>query len=148
MADQGALTQALTLMTARLGSALQRRGMQARALALHLHGDDGPWSAARVLEQPAADAVTLAPLVTGLLRAAGASGGVERLTLLVGELVPTRGEQLPLFASTTARREAGLSTLADLQARLGPGGLLRSSLLTPGTALAKERVQLTPWGSR
>jgi protein ImuB len=146
VADQGALGLALSRLAARLGAALARRGVQARSLVLHLQGDDGPWSASRVLEHPAADGATLAPIAAGLLRAAGASSGVETLTLLVGELVPTRGEQLSLFASATAQREAAQLALADLAARLAPGSLLQATAAPAGSALAESRGHLTAWG--
>jgi protein ImuB len=148
VADQGALSLALSRLATRLGAALARRGMQARSLALHLQGDDGPWSASRVLEHPAADGVTLAPIAAGLLRAAGATGGIETLTLLVGELVPTRGEQLSLFASATAQREAAQLALADLAARLAPGSLLQATAAPAGGALVEHRGHLTAWGAQ
>lgn len=148
VADQGALTLAVAHLTAQLARAMERRGVQARALALHLHGDDGPWSAARVLERPAAGAQALTPIAAGLLAAAGCSGGVEGLTLLVGELVPVRGEQLPLFASTAERRDAAHAALGDLAARLAPGTLLRPQVAAAGTALIEERGRLLAWGMR
>lgn len=143
--DQRVLTLALARLTAQLEMALERRGVQARALALHLDGDDGPWSAARVLDQPAASSAALAPIATGLLRVSGVAGGVETLTLLVGELVPTRGAQLPLWSPTTESRETAHAALADLQARLAPGSLLRPTLAAPGTTLTETRGRFAPW---
>lgn len=145
--DRTVLTLALTRLAARLGTALERRGAQARALALHLDGDDGTRSASRVLERPAATAAALAPVVAWLLAAAGATGGVEAVTLLVGELVPTRGEQLPLFEPLAERRDAGRAALADLAARLSPGAALRPAVTAAGTALPEARGRLTPWGA-
>ena len=147
VSDQAVLTHVLARLATQLGAALARRGMQARALALYLDGDDGRWSAGHVLERPAADGATLAPITTGLLAAAGPMGGVATLTLLVGELVPTRGEQLALFASSAAQRDAGRAALADLAARLAPGSLLCASADAPGTALADARSYLAPWGA-
>lgn len=144
--DGATLELALGRLAARLGAALERRGAQASALALHLHTEDGPRSAARLLERPAAGADALAPIAAGLLRAAGAQGGVEAVVLLAGELVVARGEQLTLFAPTGERRDVARAAIADLAARLGPGGLVRASVVPPGAALAEERAHFTPWG--
>lgn len=147
VADQAVLVAALRRMVARLALALQRRGVQARALALHLHGDGGVASAGRALERPAAEAATLAPIAAALLGAAGVAAGVERLDLLAGELVPLRGEQLALFGAPAGARAEREAALADLAARLGPRQLLRPAVGPPGLLLAEERGRLTGWGA-
>lgn len=145
VADQAVLIAALGRMAARLASALERRGAQARALALHLHSDVGVIAAGRVLERPASRADALAPIAAGLLVAAGLQAGVKRLDLLVGELVPLRGEQLTLFTAPAAAIDLRRAALADLAARLGPGQLLHPGLSIDGVALSEERGQLTGW---
>lgn len=146
--DRATLTLALQRLAARLGAALEQRGVQTRALALHLQGDDGLRSASRVLERPAATAAALAPSAAGLLAAAGVASGVETLTLLAGELVPTRGEQLSLFVPVAERRAEGRAALVDLAARLAPGSVLRPAITAPGAALPEARNHLVPWGAR
>jgi protein ImuB len=148
VADQAILTLAISRLAAQLGAALERRGVQARALALHLQGDTGLRSASCVLERPAATRAALTPIAAGLLDAADVASGVETLTLLAGELVPTRGEQLPLFAPVTEQREGGRAALADLAARLAPGSVLRPATTAPGAALPEARNHLLPWGAR
>lgn len=147
VADRTVLAAVLQRMAARLAAALQRRGMQARALALHLHTDSGVASAGRVLERPAAEAASLAPIAAGLLAASGLQDGVERVDLLVGELVPLRGEQLALFGAPSAVRAEREAALADLAARLGSQQLLRPAVRSAGLALAEERGRLTGWGA-
>ncbi|GAB4436373.1 MAG: hypothetical protein OHK0015_28110 [Chloroflexi bacterium OHK40] len=147
VADRTVLAAVLRRMTARLAAALQRRGVQARALALHLHTDSGIASAGRVLASPAAEAATLTPIAAGLLAASGLQDGVERVDLLVGELVPLRGEQLSLFVTASAVRAERETALADLAARLGPQQILRPAVNVSGLALAEERGRLSGWGA-
>ena len=149
VADQAVLALTLDRLAARLAAALTWRGMQARALALHLHGDDGRQSAGRVLEDPAAGAATLAATAQGLLRAAAASGGVATLELIVGELVPLRGAQLTLFGPVAGGAgDTRRAALDDLAARLGPGALLRAVVAPVGTGRDEARGRFAPWTPR
>ncbi|NTU81912.1 MAG: hypothetical protein HGA45_21465, partial [Chloroflexales bacterium] len=147
VADRTVLVAVLGRMAARLATALEQRGAQARALALHLHSDAGVAAAGRVLERPASRADALTPIAVGLLAAAGPQAGVERPDLIVGELVPLRGEQLALFAAPATAHDLRRAALADLAARLGPGQLLRPGLAADEAALSEERGQLTGWAA-
>jgi len=146
LADALALDAALRQLATRLATGLERRGLQARALVLRLDGAGQTWLAGRTLEHPAASVAALAPIATGLLGAAAVTGGVDTATLLAGELVPLRGEQLALFGALPGPRDARLRALSDLAARVGPAGLLRATAAVPGPEPAVERVGLRPWG--
>lgn len=145
--DRGVLTAAIERLVGRLAGALERRGYQARALALHLHGDDGVCAAGRVLEHPAASIEALLGIAAGLLDTAGARAGADAVELIVGELVAVRGEQLTLFGPSPGRRDERRVVLADLARRLPAGALLQPSIVPVGAALVEERGQLAGWGA-
>jgi DNA polymerase-4 len=143
--DRAVLALTLGRLTTRLAATLERRGVQARALALHLHGDAGLHSAGRVLEHPAATAAALTPIALRLLEQAGADGGAEAVELIVGELVPLRGEQLELFGPAPGRQDARREALDDLAARLGPTSLLRGDVAPAGISVSETRNRLSSW---
>ncbi|MCS6882725.1 MAG: hypothetical protein RMK84_15230 [Oscillochloridaceae bacterium] len=145
VADRAVLDRTLARMTAALGAGLERRGEQARSLALHLSGDDGAWSAGRALERPAASPGALLSIATRLLEDAEIAGPVLEMALLAGELVPLRGEQASLFAPVAACQAAGRAALADLARRLPPGGLLYAVGSAICLALPEARHRLRPW---
>lgn len=143
--DRAVLALTLGRLTARLAAILERRGAQARALALHLQGDTNLHAAGRVLEHPAATAAALTPIALCLLEQAGAERGAEAVELIVGELVPQRGEQLELFGPAPGRHDARREALDDLAARLGPTSLLRGVVAPAGISVSEARNQLSPW---
>ncbi len=141
--DRAALELAIGRLAARLATGLQRRGLAARGLALHLHPDQGhPHVAGRTLERPAATAAALGPIAIALMAAALPDKALERapeicaVELMAGELLALRGEQLTLFGPAPGLRAEAMAAFDDLAARMGPGGLLR-----PGAA------GLAPWGA-
>lgn len=147
VADRTVLTQVLQQVVQRLAALLDRRGMQARALALHLDGDADQWSAGRVLERPAAAAPTLLPIAAHLLTAAGATDAITTMTLIVGELAPLQSEQHTFFAHAPDARAAGRTALADLAARLGADQVLRPLVHPPGLLPPEARTAFQPWES-